>query len=80
MKDLLLNHFIYHNGLPVSTITDFIYKTDSPFFEIEDTNKGEIVIHHKMGSGMANIANPDIEAFGFEFYEYTGAQTLTITK
>lgn len=57
MEDLLMNNYTAHYGLTAPTITNFIVETDSTYFEIEDTNTGELVVHNVRGAGMANFAN-----------------------
>ena len=59
MNDLLMNKFTAHYGLPVPIITNYFIETDIPYFEIEDTKAGEIVIHNARGLGMANFSNND---------------------
>ena len=57
MEDLLKINFIAQYGLPPSTVTNFIIETSEPYFEIEDTNTGEIVKHTESGLGMAKFSN-----------------------
>lgn len=57
MQNLLINEFLSHYKLPHFAIDDWYIETDRKYFEIEDTNNGEIILHFTRGSGMANFKN-----------------------
>ena len=58
MEDLLRTDFTSHYGLSVCTTAKITVVTNEPYFEIEDTNVKEIMLHTSRGRGMANISNP----------------------
>jgi len=57
MRILLTNELIYYYELPTPLIDNWYLDTNDIYFEIEDTNEGEIVIHTTRGLGMAKFAN-----------------------
>lgn len=57
MEDLLTNDFILHYNLQALAITNWFIKTNEIYFEIEDTNAGEIALHTLAGKGMARFSN-----------------------
>lgn len=59
MENLLTNNFIAHFNLPPSVLNNWFVKTNSPYFEIEDTNTGDILLHTHRGTGMAKFSNRD---------------------
>lgn len=58
MEDLLRTDFTAHYGLPICTTTNITEVTIEPYFEIEDTEAKEIMLHIARGRGMANFSNP----------------------
>ena len=59
MEGLLRIEFTSHYGLSVCTTTDITFVTNESYFEIEDTDAKEIVLHTIRGRGMANFSNPN---------------------
>ena len=59
MEDLLTNNLISHYNLPIPTITNWFINTEETYFEIEDTNAGEIQLHTVRRAGMAKFSNQD---------------------
>jgi hypothetical protein len=59
MEDLLRNDFTFHYGLSVCTTTNLIVVTNELYFEIEDTDAKEIILHTARGRGIANFSNPN---------------------
>ncbi len=57
MQDLLLNEFIYHYKLQTPTISNWVINTNEPYFEVEDTDDRELVIHVIQGAGIAKFQN-----------------------
>ena len=57
MENLLKNDFTTHYGLPVSTVTAISIHTNAPYFEIEDDENRELVLHFTVGNGMAKYNN-----------------------
>lgn len=57
MQNLLTNEFIRHYQLPSFTLTDWALETNEKYFEIEDTETGEIVLHSESKKGMAKFNN-----------------------
>lgn len=69
MEDLLTNHLVSHYNLPAPTIVNWFIKTDERYFEVEDTNTGEINLHTTRGLGMGKFSNPealDITIFNYD--------------
>jgi len=60
MENLLTNNLISHYALPDPIITNWFIKTQSIYFEIEDTNVGDIILHTTRGLGIAKFSNVDI--------------------
>lgn len=58
MENLLKNHFTIHYGQPISTVAGMTMITNEPYFELEDDNRGNILLHTKVGMGMARYSNP----------------------
>lgn len=59
MVDLLMTNLVDHYGLPVPMTTNWFIQTVETYFEIEDTNAGEIVLHTARGAGMGKFSNSD---------------------
>jgi len=59
MEGLLTNNLVAHYNLPAATITNWLIKTKEIYFEIEDTNTGEIALHTNRGLGMGKFSNLD---------------------
>lgn len=59
MEDLLRTYFTSHYGLSACTTTNITVVTKEPYFEIEDTEAKEIMLHAARGRGMANFSNPN---------------------
>jgi hypothetical protein len=59
MEDLLRKELTTHYSIPVCTTSNIFIATDETYFEIEDTNTREILLHTTRGNGMANFSNPD---------------------
>ena len=59
MEDLLQNYFISYYNLSASTGNDYVLRTNSAYFEIEDTVAGDLVIHNTASTGMARFSNHD---------------------
>jgi len=57
MKDLLMTSLVAHYGLPVPTTTNWFIQTVEKYFEIEDTDAGEILLHTTRGLGMSKFSN-----------------------
>lgn len=58
METLLRKDFTSYYGLPECIEPDITQNTTEEYFELEDTELKEIVIHTVRGNGMANFANP----------------------
>lgn len=58
MENLLTNNFVSHYNIPLPT-TNWAIKTQERYFEVEDTNAGEIQLHTSRGAGMAKFSNQD---------------------
>lgn len=54
-----MTNLISHYSLPTPTTTNWFIQTDETYFEIEDTNAGEIVLHTNRGFGMGKFSNLD---------------------
>lgn len=63
-----MTNLISHYGLPTPAITNWFIQTAETYFEIEDTNTGEIVLHKTRGSGMGRFSN--IEALNITVFNY----------
>lgn len=64
-----MTNLVAHYGLPVPTTTNWFIKTVETYFEIEDTNAGEIVLHTARGAGMGKFSNSDaleVTIFNYE--------------
>jgi hypothetical protein len=59
MEDLLMTNLVAHYSLPVPTTTNWFVQTAETYFEVEDTNAGEIVLHTTRGLGMGKFSNLD---------------------
>ena len=59
MENLLEFDLVQHYNLPAVTITNWFVRTKEAYFEIEDTNAGEIVLHTNRGMGMGKFSNRD---------------------
>lgn len=59
MEVLLTDKLISHYNLSSPEITDWFINTEESYFEIEDTNAGEIQLHTVRGEGMAKFLNRD---------------------
>ncbi len=59
MEDLLRKELATHYNLPVCTTANIFIVTEETYFEIEDTETREIILHTTRGNGMANFSNPD---------------------
>ncbi|MFT5915816.1 MAG: hypothetical protein ACI81T_002319, partial [Bacteroidia bacterium] len=59
MEDLLRKELTTHYSIPVCTTSNIFIATDETYFEIEDMNTREILLHTIRGNGMANFSNPD---------------------
>jgi hypothetical protein len=57
MENLLKNDFTAHYGLPVSTVVNISVRTNTVYFEIEDDENREVVLHLTVGNGMAKYSN-----------------------
>ena len=57
METLLEVNFIQHYNLPASPAIDWFIKTSEVYFEIEDTNAGEIILHTGRGIGIGKFSN-----------------------
>ncbi len=57
MEGLLTNQLVSHYNLHSPTLINWFIKTEDLYFEIEDTNAGEIVLHTNRGLGMAKFSN-----------------------
>jgi hypothetical protein len=57
MHTLLTNEFISYYSLPTPLINNWYLNTNDTYFEIEDTNEGEIVKYTTRGLGMAKFTN-----------------------
>lgn len=57
METLLKNDFTAHYGLPTSVVATISTYTNAPYFEIEDDEQKEILIHLTVGNGMAKYRN-----------------------
>ena len=51
MENLLKNDFTTHYGLPVSTVTNISVQTNTSYFEIEDDDERQTLIHFSTNSG-----------------------------
>jgi hypothetical protein len=68
MEDLLTNNLVSHYSLPVPTITNWFVKTTEKYFEIEDTDAGEITLHTTRGLGMGRFSN--LDSLDFTVFNY----------
>lgn len=57
MENLLRNDFTAYYGLPTCTESGLIIETAVAYFEIEDTDEKEIMIHTVKGQGIARFSN-----------------------
>lgn len=57
METLLRNDFSAHYGLPNSTTANISIATTAQYFEIEDDENREILLHLTTGNGMAAFRN-----------------------
>lgn len=69
MEDLLRNDLTAHYDLPVCRETNLVIHTNEPYFEIEDTDVKEIVLHTNVGQGIARFHNPKIFEVAIANYE-----------
>lgn len=54
-----MTNLVAHYSLPVPTTTNWFVQTAETYFEVEDTNAGEIVLHTTRGLGMGKFSNLD---------------------
>lgn len=59
MEQHLRNDFTAHYGLPTYTAPNLCIQTSATYFEIEDTETKEVLIHTGQGLGMARFSNPN---------------------
>jgi len=59
MEDLLMINLVAHYSLPTPATTNWFVQTAETYFEVEDTNAGEIVLHTTRGFGMGKFTNLD---------------------
>lgn len=59
MESLFNNNLISYYNLPNPTLTNWFIETVERYFEIEDTQSGEIVLHTTRGLGMGKFSNQD---------------------
>lgn len=57
METLLRNDLTAHYSLPVSTTANISITTNAQYFEIEDDENRETILHLTVGSGMAAYSN-----------------------
>lgn len=69
MEDLLRNEYTAHYGLPVCNEPNLVIQTNETYFEIEDTEAKEIVLHTLVGQGMARFSNPNSIAITIANYD-----------
>ena len=60
MENLLMNNLVAHYNIPTPNTTNWFIETNETYFEIEDTNAGEIVLHTTRGFGMCKFSNRDV--------------------
>lgn len=54
-----MTNLISHYNLSAPATTNWFVQTEETYFEIEDTNAGEIVLHTTRGLGMSKFSNRD---------------------
>lgn len=59
MEKLFLEHYTASFGLPVATTSSFVLTTDEVYFEVEDDDNRELVLHTTANAGEARFSNPD---------------------
>lgn len=69
MENFLRNNFAAHYNQPTAIVADIYQDTNATYFEIEDNENQETVIHFTQGNGVAIYSNPNNYTLGVINYD-----------